>query len=104
VYCCFLCVEERNSSADRPTVARTHKRTTACQILYIDDLLQWEDGKLPQMKAAVKQTIEEMARRWSDEERSQCVDATAAAFQMGAALNSYLFRGPTTTATTGSTR
>jgi heme oxygenase (biliverdin-producing, ferredoxin) len=43
------------------------------------------------MKATVKEAIEELAWNWTAEERQDCVDATAAAFEMGGALNSYLF-------------
>ena len=42
------------------------------------------------MKETVKQSIEDMAAVWNDEEKKQCVDATAAAFQGGGAINSHL--------------
>ena len=34
-----------------------------------------------------------MAASWNDEEKRECVDATAAAFQGGGALNAYLSGG-----------
>jgi hypothetical protein len=54
--------------------------------------LQW-DGDLNQIKDAVKDSIEAMAATWSDIEKKECVDATAAAFRGGGAINSYLSGG-----------
>jgi heme oxygenase (biliverdin-producing, ferredoxin) len=64
-----------------------HDGSTSCYYCFV----QWENGNLNQMKATVKEAIEDLARNWSKEERQECVDATAAAFAMGGALNSYLF-------------
>jgi len=52
-------------------------------------LLQW-DGDLNKIKDAVKEKIENMAATWSDEEKKECVDATASAFQGGGSINGYL--------------
>jgi hypothetical protein len=38
----------------------------------------------------VKDSIEAMAATWSDKEKKECVDATAAAFQGGGSINGYL--------------
>ena len=45
------------------------------------------------MKATVKNSIEEMAATWNDEEKAQCVDATAAAFIGGGGINANLRGG-----------
>jgi hypothetical protein len=54
--------------------------------------LQW-DGDLNQIKARVKDSIEDMAARWSETEKQECVEATAAAFQGGGGVNSHLSGG-----------
>jgi heme oxygenase len=56
------------------------------------EFYKW-DGDLNKIKATVKNDIEEMAARWSREEKDQCVDATAAAFRGGGAINGYLSGG-----------
>lgn len=56
------------------------------------DFYKW-DGDLNELKAKVKGEIEAMAAQWSDCERQECVDATAAAFQGGGAINGYLSGG-----------
>jgi heme oxygenase len=48
---------------------------------------------LNQIKENVKNNIESMAAKWSLEERQECIDATAAAFEGGGAINSYLLGG-----------
>jgi len=45
---------------------------------------------LNKIKDAVKDDIEAMAATWSPEEKKECVDATAAAFRGGGAINGYL--------------
>ena len=52
-------------------------------------MLQW-DGDLNEIKDAVKANIEAMASTWNADQKKQCVDATAAAFQGGGAINSHL--------------
>lgn len=51
--------------------------------------LQW-DGDLNEIKATVKQSIEDMAARWSREEKDECVNATGAAFRGGGMINALL--------------
>lgn len=41
----------------------------------------------------MKGQIEDVAQPWSREERNKCINATAAAFRGGGALNGYLFGG-----------
>lgn len=53
------------------------------------EFYKW-DGDLNTIKDTVKTSIEEMAAVWSNEEKRECVDATAAAFRGGGAINSYL--------------
>jgi len=53
------------------------------------EFYKW-DGNLNEIKDRVKVDIEEMAAKWSSEERKRCTDETAAAFRGGGALNSYL--------------
>jgi len=48
------------------------------------------EGNLNEIKAKVKNSIEEMAASWSREEKDECVETTAAAFQGGGMLNAYL--------------
>jgi heme oxygenase (biliverdin-producing, ferredoxin) len=54
---------------------------------------QW-DGDLNVIKDRVKDSIEQMAATWTADEKQQCVDATAAAFAGGGAINSYLTTPP----------
>eukprot|EP00565_Helicotheca_tamesis_P001819 CAMPEP_0185724056 /NCGR_PEP_ID=MMETSP1171-20130828/660_1 /TAXON_ID=374046 /ORGANISM="Helicotheca tamensis, Strain CCMP826" /LENGTH=272 /DNA_ID=CAMNT_0028391831 /DNA_START=178 /DNA_END=996 /DNA_ORIENTATION=+ len=56
------------------------------------DFYKW-DGDLNKIKANVKESIEDMAAKWTQEEKDVCVSATAAAFRGGGALNSYLSGG-----------
>jgi len=42
------------------------------------------------LKARVKNDIEEVASRWNEEERGECVGATANAFRFGGMVNAYL--------------
>jgi heme oxygenase len=53
---------------------------------------QW-GGDVNELKAKVKGQIEDIAQPWSREERDECINATAAAFRGGGALNGYLFGG-----------
>ena len=48
------------------------------------------DGNIAQIKKDVKQSIEDLAAKWSREEKDRCVDATMAAFSGGGGLNAYL--------------
>lgn len=56
------------------------------------EFYKWE-GDLNEIKARVKADIEATVAKWSQEEKGQCIDATAAAFKGGGALNSYLSGG-----------
>ncbi|GAX21090.1 heme oxygenase 1 [Fistulifera solaris] len=56
------------------------------------EFYKW-DGDLNQIKARVKESIENMAAHWSEKEKQECVDATAAAFQGGGGVNSHLSGG-----------
>ncbi len=53
------------------------------------EFYKW-DGDINQIKADVKSSIEEMAAKWSREEKDMCVDATMAAFKGGGMINRYL--------------
>lgn len=53
------------------------------------DFYKWE-GDINEIKAQVKANIEEFVLSWSSEERQRCVDQTAAAFNGGGSINSYL--------------
>ena len=53
---------------------------------------QW-NGDLNEIKGRVKQSIEDMAAQWSEEEKAQCVGATADAFRYGGGINAYLSGG-----------
>lgn len=53
------------------------------------EFYKW-DGDINAIKKTVKQNIEEMAATWSQDEKSQCVDATAAAFRGGGGINANL--------------
>lgn len=53
------------------------------------EFYKW-DGDVNEMKEVVKQSIEDMAATWSAEDKLQCVDATAAAFQGGGGINANL--------------
>jgi len=52
------------------------------------EFYKWDN--LNEIKSKVKDSIEETAASWSKEEKDQCVQTTAAAFQGGGMLNSYL--------------
>ena len=56
------------------------------------EFYKW-DGDLNEIKDAVKASIEAMAASWTAEEKKECVDATAAAFQGGSGINSNLSGG-----------
>jgi len=56
------------------------------------EFYQWE-GDVNAKKAEVKDSIEDLARTWTREERNKCVDATAGAFRGGGAINGYLYGG-----------
>jgi hypothetical protein len=46
------------------------------------------------IKDRVKDRIEQMAATWTADEKQHCVDATAAAFAGGGAINAYLTTPP----------
>lgn len=54
---------------------------------------QW-DGDLNEIKAGIKNSIEEMAASWTPEEKQECVSGTPDAFKGGGSINSYLQGGP----------
>ena len=53
---------------------------------------QW-DGDLNEIKGRVKEDIEAMAAAWSQEEKDECVAATADAFRGGGGINAHLSGG-----------
>jgi hypothetical protein len=55
-------------------------------------LIQWGED-VNDLKAKVKDKIEEIAKQWTREERDKCVNATAGAFKGGGAINGYLYGG-----------
>lgn len=56
------------------------------------EFYKW-DGDINELKESVKTKIEDMAAKWTKEEKTQCVDATAAAFKGGGGINAYLRGG-----------
>lgn len=50
-------------------------------------------GDVNDVKTKVKDDIEEMAQIWLQEERDECINATAGAFRGGGAINGYLYGG-----------
>lgn len=56
------------------------------------EFYKW-NGDLNDIKNKIKADIEIMAAAWNEEERKQCVDATAMAFRGGGGINSYLNGG-----------
>jgi hypothetical protein len=54
--------------------------------------IQWRND-VNELKAKVKNLIEEIAKQWTREERDNCVNATAGAFKGGGAINGYLYGG-----------
>lgn len=56
------------------------------------EFYKW-DGDLNEIKARVKNDIEDTVAKWSREEKDRCVDQTAAAFKGGGAMNSHLSGG-----------
>lgn len=56
------------------------------------EFYKW-DGDLNEIKARVKESIEEMAATWSQEEKDECVGATMDAFRGGGGINSHLSGG-----------
>lgn len=56
------------------------------------EFYKW-DGDLNEIKAKVKNDIEEMVSHWSREQKDACVNETAGAFRGGGMINSYLSGG-----------
>jgi len=56
------------------------------------EFYKW-DGNIKEIKEEVKGKIEEMAAKWTEEEKTQCVQATAAAFRGGGGVNMNLRGG-----------
>lgn len=56
------------------------------------EFYKW-DGDLNKIKGAVKEDIEAMAAAWSQEEKDECVAATADAFRGGGGINAHLSGG-----------
>lgn len=56
------------------------------------EFYKW-DSDINELKVTVKNSIEELVATWTREQKDVCVDATAAAFQGGGSLNSYLGGG-----------
>mmetsp|Transcript_10133 Transcript_10133/g.14974 ORF Transcript_10133/g.14974 Transcript_10133/m.14974 type:complete len:282 (+) Transcript_10133:226-1071(+) len=56
------------------------------------EFYKW-DGDINKIKAAVKEVIEGMAAKWTQEEKDECVGATAATFRYGGMLNANLSGG-----------
>jgi heme oxygenase len=56
------------------------------------EFYKW-DGDLNVIKAEVKANIELLAATWTDEQKQECVDATAMAFRGGGGINSALNGG-----------
>ena len=59
---------------------------------YISITSKW-DGDLNEIKGRVKESIEQMAAAWSQEERDECVAGTADAFRGGGGINAHLSGG-----------
>lgn len=56
------------------------------------EFYKW-DGDLNEIKGRVKEDIEEMAASWSQDEKDECVAATADAFRGGGGINANLSGG-----------
>jgi len=56
------------------------------------EFYKWQ-GNLNEMKSTVKLNIENMVGQWTQEEKNECVDATADVFRGSGMLNKYLFQG-----------
>jgi len=56
------------------------------------DFYKWSEN-VNDLKARVKNDIEEFAKQWSREERDKCINATASTFKGAGAINRYLFGG-----------
>jgi len=56
---------------------------------YTLEFYKW-DGNLNKIKSEVKDSIESLAATWTQEQKDACSGATAACFQGGGSLNSYL--------------
>ena len=56
------------------------------------EFYKWGDN-VNELKDKVKGQIEESAKGWNRKERDSCIDATAAAFRGGGAINGYLYGG-----------
>lgn len=55
-------------------------------------IIKWE-GNINELKDRVKGDIEDLAAGWSQEEKDECVAATAATFRFAGAINKYLSGG-----------
>jgi heme oxygenase (biliverdin-producing, ferredoxin) len=86
----YCCVARRNIICSRVHFVNVAHFLTLLQYYHFAE--QWE-GDLNEMKATTKQIIEDLAASWTPEERKECVDATAAAFQGGGSLVSHLSGG-----------
>jgi len=53
------------------------------------EFYKW-DGDINKIKIDVKNSIEEMAEKWSREEKDMCIEATMGAFRGGGGINRYL--------------
>ena len=56
------------------------------------EFYKWDDN-VNELKDSAKGQIEELAKGWNRKERDSCIDATAAAFMGGGAINGYLYGG-----------
>ena len=54
--------------------------------------LQWDED-VNELKAKVKDLIEDIAKSWTRKERDECINATMDAFKGGGAINGYLSGG-----------
>ena len=56
------------------------------------EFYKWGEN-VNELKESVKGQIEQLAKGWDRKERDGCIDATAAAFMGGGAINGYLYGG-----------
>eukprot|EP00559_Dactyliosolen_fragilissimus_P007675 CAMPEP_0184857624 /NCGR_PEP_ID=MMETSP0580-20130426/2777_1 /TAXON_ID=1118495 /ORGANISM="Dactyliosolen fragilissimus" /LENGTH=319 /DNA_ID=CAMNT_0027353327 /DNA_START=91 /DNA_END=1050 /DNA_ORIENTATION=+ len=56
------------------------------------EFYKWDED-INKIKTTVKNSFEEMAAKWTREQKDMCVDATAAAFRGGGSINAYLRGG-----------
>jgi len=54
---------------------------------------QWEKGDINVLKTVVKDSIENLAQTWTDEQKLACEEETANAFRYAGAINVYLSGG-----------